>query len=331
MAPGLSDPAAPAVTFGETLRRARTTRGLTLAQVAAQTHIRADYLQALEQQEVTALPERPFARSFLTQYAQELGLDPAPLLADLDQLLPTPARTATLTPQPQGTRSPGPARSSLGAVLPWLLGGLVLLGGAGYLTLRNQQTPAGVAAPTSTAPVQSVPTSVNLTVNSVPAGARVLLDNRDLGRTPVQSFPVEARQGAVLRVESAGRLSFKGPLDLRTGRNLRVRLMPAGLGPSVVTDVATGQVQESLPVPQPSAPPVPVKGVSLTFVGPSWVRVTAPSGESLFEGILPAGTTRTYDRGVTIRAGNAAAVRISVDGSDPQLLGTEGQVVTRTF
>ncbi len=312
------------MSFGRTLQEAREARGLSLHQVAADTHIRVDYLQALEVGNVSALPERTFARSFLNQYARSLGLDPAPLLLELDELLPPSAQNPTTYYTP-------PARqSSLGGLLPVLLGGLLLLGGAGYW-LATRAQPAKVAPPVAAPPQPAEARNVNLSVTSVPAGARVFLDNRELGRTPVQSFPVELRKKGILRVEYAGRLSFKGPVDLRTGRNLRVRLMPVGLGPSVLTDIATGQVQESLPVPAPAAPPVPVKGVTLRFSGDCWVRVTEASGRMLFEGTVPAGTVKTYDRGISVRVGNAGAVRVSVDGSEPVSLGADGQAVTRSY
>ena len=316
------------MSFGEALRAARLERGLTLHQVSASTHIRVDYLQALESENLSALPERTFARSFLNQYARELRIDPLPLLEELDEQLPPSAKVTSIyypqAPQPQRQRS------SLGGLLPVLLGGLLLLGGAGYLLTRNQPQRA-TAKPEAPPPVAQAPVSVNLTVNSTPSGAKVYLDNRDLGRTPVQSFPVEARQNAVLRVEYGGRLSFKQQIDLRTGRNLRVRLMPVGLGPSLMTDVATGRIQESLPVPAPAAPPVPVKGVTLRLSAASWLRVTGPGGRILFEGIASAGTVKTYDRGVTVRAGNAAAVRVSVDGSEPAAMGADGEAVTRSY
>ena len=36
-------------------------------------------------------------------------------------------------------------------------------------------------------------------------------------------------------------------------------------------------------------------------------------------------------RAITIRAGNAGAVRVVIDGQDRGVLGAEGVVVTRTF
>lgn len=326
-----SQKAVSAFTFGKALKDARLAQGLTLQQVAAETRIRADYLGALEEGDLNALPERPFTRSFLQQYARELKVDPEPLLAELDRIMPAAANVNynNLNVNRERRSRPVSSPQNNAALLPLLLGGLLLLIGGGYLATRGKTDATTAKPPPMTEPAQ--PKSVNLSVTSTPEGAKVFLDNRELGRAPIRSFPVEPRKGAVLRVEYAGRLSFKQQVDLRTGRNLSVRLMPIGLGPSVMTDVATGQVQNSLPVPPPAAPPVPIKGVALTFTGESWLRVTAPNGQILFQGTVPAGTTKTYDNGVLVRAGNAGAVRVSVDGGNAEVMGAAGQALTRRY
>ncbi|WP_291426343.1 RodZ domain-containing protein [Deinococcus sp.] len=313
------------MTFGKVLKDARTAQGLTLAQLSAATRIRRDYLAALEDENFAALPERTFSRSFLQQYARELRLDPAPLLARFDEKLPYTTMVNYGQPDVSKRRA-APVRPAQPGhmLLPLLLGGLLLLIGGGYLATRNhtQETKTAAAAP------PPVPTNVNLSVKSTPSGARVYLDNRDLGYTPVQSFPVGSRKGAALRVEYRGRMPFKQNIDLRTPRDLRVRLLPIGEGPSIMTDVATGQAQESLPV---TLPQEPIKGVHLTFSADSWVRATARDGEVLYEGVVPSGASKTFSAGVTIRAGNAGAVHVSVDGGPERTMGPAGQVATQTF
>jgi cytoskeleton protein RodZ len=62
-----------------------------------------------------------------------------------------------------------------------------------------------------------------------------------------------------------------------------------------------------------------------------WVRATV-DGERVVERELAAGArVPLRGRAITIRAGNAGAVRIVIDGQDRGLLGAEGVVVTRTF
>lgn len=315
------------MTFGAALKQAREAQGDELADVSARTRIRSEYLRAIEAENLSALPERALVRSYITTYARDLALDPAPLLADLEELYPD----STPTVQRSYLDTTEPARRGCGAALPTLLAILLIGGAAGY-SFWQSRTPARTAAK---APVETeepvLPVNVNLTVESLPDGAKVFLDNRELGRAPIRSFPTEARKGAVLRVEYGGRMPFKQNIDLRQGRHLKVRLMPLNMGASIMTDAMTGQVQESLPVPVPPPPPVPVKGVTVTLSGASWMRVTGPDGVILYEGTLPAGTTRTFPNSSLIRAGNAGVVKVSVDGGAAETMGPDGQALTRRY
>jgi cytoskeletal protein RodZ len=68
-------------TFGQTLKRARTERGISLDAVASATRIARHHLEALERGDIESLPGGPFGRSYLRSYAEFLGLDPEPVLA----------------------------------------------------------------------------------------------------------------------------------------------------------------------------------------------------------------------------------------------------------
>ena len=60
---------------GQALRRVRERAGLTLDHVASRTHIRAEYLRALEDERFTDLPPAAVnVRGFLAAYAEEIGL-----------------------------------------------------------------------------------------------------------------------------------------------------------------------------------------------------------------------------------------------------------------
>lgn len=68
---------------GETLRRARLQRRLTLLDVAQATRIRVRYLQALEEDDPAALPDGVYSRGFLRNYAIFLGIPPEDVLPGL--------------------------------------------------------------------------------------------------------------------------------------------------------------------------------------------------------------------------------------------------------
>jgi cytoskeleton protein RodZ len=63
-------------TLGETLRQARLDKGVSLADAARETRIRRSYLEALEAEDVAALPPVVYTRGFLKTYAEYLGLSP---------------------------------------------------------------------------------------------------------------------------------------------------------------------------------------------------------------------------------------------------------------
>lgn len=73
--------------------------------------------------------------------------------------------------------------------------------------------------------------------------------------------------------------------------------------------------------------------VSLTVKGQqSWLRITV-DGKTEFEGMMQQGSQRTWsgNEAVTVRAGDAGAVEVSYNESQPQPLGTPGDVEEKTF
>lgn len=71
-------------TVGAALKAARERRQLTLAQVSEATRVRSHYLQALENDDISAMPSAAQARGFLRIYAEYLGLE-------LEKLIPPAA------------------------------------------------------------------------------------------------------------------------------------------------------------------------------------------------------------------------------------------------
>jgi cytoskeleton protein RodZ len=67
--------AAASPTLGAYFQAVREHRGLSLAQLADLTRVRRAYLEALERDDLTPLPSRPFAVGYVRAYARALGLD----------------------------------------------------------------------------------------------------------------------------------------------------------------------------------------------------------------------------------------------------------------
>ncbi len=105
--------------LGVFLREARLGKGLELSDVAERTHVRKDYLTALEEGRYEALPEDIYARNFVRLFAQEVGVSSERALelytrergrarAPASGAARPVARRRTASATPQGTE-PGPA------------------------------------------------------------------------------------------------------------------------------------------------------------------------------------------------------------------------------
>ncbi len=329
-------------TAGESLRQARQAQGRSLQDVAQATKISGDYLRALEEGNYAALPERPFARSFVRRYAAELGLDASGPLAEFDRAMPQHPEIS------QALRGPAGARRAVlpfGAVLA-LLSAAVVLGAAGWFGYALWQSrAASLPSPPAVPSAPALGRQVRLNVSSTPAGARVYLDNRYLGETPIESFPLEARASGQLRVQLGGYTTVTQQVTLDQSRNLTVGLSvapdkPAASGTAASEQAPSGQ---AVPAPANSAPATPVApnaagsippgdgGVTLRFAGRSWVRVTAAGGQVLYEGIPAVGSSKQFPAGVTVRAGVPGAVLASVGAGAPVPLGSGAAPVSRQF
>lgn len=72
--------------------------------------------------------------------------------------------------------------------------------------------------------------------------------------------------------------------------------------------------------------------ISVTLKAESWIRVIA-DGKTQFQGVLPAGTQRTWvaEEQLTVRAGNAGGVLVTFNQQEAKQMGDVGQVQEVTF
>jgi cytoskeleton protein RodZ len=112
--------------FGETLRRERELRGISLREMADATKISLRFFQALEEGRVEVLPGGLFPRAFVRQYAAFLGLDPERTVAEF---LFAHGESAAPAARALSAPAPPPSRRLLGllaAVAAVALGILIL-------------------------------------------------------------------------------------------------------------------------------------------------------------------------------------------------------------
>ena len=70
---------------GQTLKEVREARGLTLHDMQEKTKIQPRYLKAIEEDRFHVLPGHFYTRAFVRTYAEHLGVDPQPLLSQLQE------------------------------------------------------------------------------------------------------------------------------------------------------------------------------------------------------------------------------------------------------
>src|SRR5258708_15423976 len=107
------------MTPGAFLAAKRGERGLSLQQAASATHIRPEFLSALEADEPELLPAPVYARGYLRTYARYLGLDEESPVARLHQPAPDPRKNLALgllIPRPRLVLT-GPAAAAAGLLL----------------------------------------------------------------------------------------------------------------------------------------------------------------------------------------------------------------------
>lgn len=140
---------------GQLLQEARRQRGLEIKDIAASTHVRSEYLAALEEGRFSELPENVYTRNFLRLYAEAVGLDEQEVLehyslerygksdAPRKSIYPSPAYdTSTESFVAGSTETEEDARKKrrgIGWLVPLLILGVLSLGS--YYAWRNYVFP----------------------------------------------------------------------------------------------------------------------------------------------------------------------------------------------
>ena len=135
--------------FGEWLKRQRDLREISLREISDTTKINLRYLEALEQNNFSALPAAVFARGFLREYARYVGLDPDEVLNYYD--------AAQQEREPMDEAGPRPRR--LHSSTQWFYGLVLTLAVVGLfgvvaaMSFWAERRPAPVEPPPIAPPV----------------------------------------------------------------------------------------------------------------------------------------------------------------------------------
>jgi len=189
--------------FGRALAAAREARGMSQADVATQLRLHLRQVKAIEEEDLTALPEGPFVRGYVRSFARLVDLPAEPLLLLLNsKLKPTDPlqaerdRTKAVSPIQRVPREPVSGRVVIGgAVLA-----LVVFAVFGWWTMRADEH-KGPGARTETAPASSAaPAAPSSTASAEPQAA---------SPAAAAPEPAVAAEPAAAASETALRLSFR--------------------------------------------------------------------------------------------------------------------------
>jgi cytoskeletal protein RodZ len=332
------------VRLGDVMRGERATLGRSLLDVQRELKIKATYVAAIENCDVSVFESQGFVAGYVRSYARYLGLDPEWVYAKFcseagfaashgvagtalapraQRTVPSAAmnRSALKDPfaDPNASFIPR-GESLLSRIEPGAFGSmlvlLALIGAIGYGGLSVLEEVQRVQL----APVDQAP----VVVAEIDPLSDVSQEAPKITSAPASAAAADAGEDPVLAgAQGYDRLYRPQALDVpvmvaRDGPIAGIDPRSGGLGGSAEAAItaAAGEAlspQEGLvQVVEADAP-----AVELLAVRPSWVRVQSADGTVLFEKVLDAGeryVVPQMEAPAVLRAGNSGSVYFAVNG-----------------
>jgi cytoskeleton protein RodZ len=201
--------------FGAALAAAREKERLSVGDMASRLRLHVNQVRAIEGEKLEQLPEPAYVRGFVRSYARSLGLDPAPLIDDLNSKLAPDERSVVdgiaTARDYSPVRAAAHERASRSLVLGLSLVALVALGALGwYATRQPRQAPVPAPAPAVAATPSAAPsqTAAPAAATEAPGTDRASAGND--AQPPVAIEPAPAPSQPLNEAGSLLLLSFSG-------------------------------------------------------------------------------------------------------------------------
>jgi cytoskeletal protein RodZ len=302
--------------LGETLKEARLKKGLSLKELASKTRIQIHFLEAIEENNLEVIPGTFFRKSFVRQYAEELGLDPKsfetdtniqfgsyPANEDLSQVsLPAheqPDLPPLPTPGREGSLSLRQVLLSMG-----LLIGVVAVCAVAFMFWEEFQTRQRQESVSSEPPVVRTTPPPATASEITPPASESTSDTTAASEQP--SPPVAATPQSASITETAASAS-----------------LPEGPAPPAATEAPRAETPSTTTHGSGS------RELRLTADALTWVRVRE-GDRTIYMGTIDAGQSRVIRvaEGAQVLTGNAGSLKVFWQGSDVGKIGPSGQVRT---
>ncbi|WP_308888903.1 helix-turn-helix domain-containing protein [Weissella confusa] len=284
--------------IGQELQKARLDKGLSLDDIQQTTKIQKRYLAAIENGQFDQLPGAFYERAFVRQYANAVGLDVADFMKNHD------ITTETVEPDLSGARvdADNVTRAGMHKVeetaadktrqmMPKILIGVAVIAIIAVIW-------AVVASFAGSAKQQSKnESSVSVTTSKVSSVS---------SSSESKSTTDESKKSSSKKESSKKESSEKkddNKVDLGTG-------------------AATGNTVTYAAVKAPADKDMTL---NLKSTGASWIQVKDAAGTVLWNGTLPANGNQDVKipasvTGISVSIGNATVTKMSLDGSDVNLM-----------
>lgn len=309
--------------LGELLRRARAYKGVTLRDAERSTRISRNYLAALEAHDFDQLPPRTYSRGIIRNYAQYLGLDPAVVLNLYEQAAEEAEdeEDFEVVPAVQPIEIRGHWAPNFAIIAFMLVISAVAFTWvySAYLQPSDEALPQTISHPTATEVEDSLLELVASTPTATAAEDGVAEGSEGEGDAAAPEDTVEATSDSGTESSEEGLELDPTPTEVPTEGDGAAE-GESGDGGSD-GDGSGSDLPEGLP--EGIAIPEGYHAFVIYAEEEVWVEVTLDGGNVVFDGILPAGGRTDYFIGqtATITSGNAAFVRVFVDGEDWGTLG----------
>ena len=201
--------------LGEEFRSAREARGVTLSEVAEQIHIRSVYLNAIENEEWSAIGAPVYVRGFIRTYARFLGLDAEDAVGRFNEAAPAERLTSTASVSLD-------EREGSGLSIWAVLGALVALALVGFVAYEYWQYVQGggktPVAAASAAPQPGAAASGSQTLAPGASGSPSAEPSATPASTARHQIAIRLTQRSWLRVSIDGSTQLEGIYPAGTSR-----------------------------------------------------------------------------------------------------------------
>jgi cytoskeleton protein RodZ len=305
--------AVPRVNPGETLRKARESRGWTIAEVAAQLNLTPQRLGQVEQGAFDKLPGHTFARGYVRAYAKLLEVDQNRLVLEFDQFTGSDAAGSSVHSLGRIEEPVSYSQRILRMVSFVLL--LALAGFSFFWWQEQAERRAGDLASTSLEHVEVDGADGTTQIHPLdePEDQAVEAAQLDTEVALPLLSDAAALPSAIGSEAAAAAPQPEQPQTLAETASMAVA--------TVASANTTPDVAESVPAtPVATAPVHAAAGeavVSLTFIADCWTQLTDANGKVLFSALKRKGDSLQLagKAPLDLRLGYARGVQVSLNGN----------------